>query len=183
MSFNTVRQPSPIRPRPTSLGQPGGTKNTIEIPPTTAIIKRASVFTLRETHLRSSQSRNIGPNNSLRRSQPCIRGDDLAKQAAASITKGVVGNSGKTTPIQPSSRNNRPNAIQRYKFNTSFSAVWKCKWAWSTGSCGLYAVYCLAVALIISVSMVVVPVLQTSLNLCMYILDQHIVCHSNYFYP
>ena len=41
----------------------------------------------------------------------------MAKQAAASNTNGVVGKSGKTTPMTPSNRNNRPNVIQRYKSN------------------------------------------------------------------
>ena len=103
------------RPRPANLGQPAGTKNMIEIPPTTTIMDTASFFTLAETHLFLSQSSNMGPNSSLRKSQLCRRGDDLAKQAAASNTNGVVGNSGSTTPTAPSNRNKRPNAIQRYK--------------------------------------------------------------------
>ena len=110
-----MRQPRPTNPIPASLGQPVGTKNRIEVPPMTTIMERASHFTLRETHLFFSQSSSKGPNNSLRKSQACIRGDDLAKQAAASITNGVVGKSGKTTPMPPSKRKNRPVAIQRYK--------------------------------------------------------------------
>ena len=46
-----------------------------------------------------------------------MRGEDLAKQAAASNTNGVVGKSDKTTPMPPSNRNNRPKIIQRYKSN------------------------------------------------------------------
>lgn len=75
----------------------------------------ASVFTLADTHLFFSQSRSMGPNTWLRKSQLCKRGDDLAKQAAASNTKGVVGNSGRATPMPPSNRNRRPSAIQAYK--------------------------------------------------------------------
>ena len=85
------------------------------MPPTTIIMEMASIFTLREIHRFFSQSCKVGPNSSLRSSQPCKRGDDFAKQAAASNTKGVVGNSGTTTPIPPSNRNKRPSAIQRYK--------------------------------------------------------------------
>ena len=87
------------------------------MPPTTIIMEMASIFTLREIHRFFSQSSKVGPNSSLRSSQPCKRGDDFAKQAAASNTKGVVGNSGTMTPMPPSNRNNKPSAIQRYKSN------------------------------------------------------------------
>ena len=115
LSDSTVKHPRPTNPRPATLGQPAGTKNHIEIPPMTSIMVRASHFTLLEIQRLASQSFSIGPNNSLSSSQPCIRGDDLAKQAAASSTNGVVGNSGNTTPIAASNRNNRPKIIQRYK--------------------------------------------------------------------
>jgi hypothetical protein len=39
----------------------------------------------------------------------------LAKQAAASSTKGVVGNRGSTTPTPPNKRHSRPRIVQRYK--------------------------------------------------------------------
>ena len=112
-----VRQPKQIRHNPANRGQPAGTKTSIETPPTTVIIKMANHFTLREIHLFLSQSRSMGPNNSLCKSQLCIRGDDLAKQAAASNTNGVVGSNGNTTPMPPSNRKNRPNVIQRCKMN------------------------------------------------------------------
>lgn len=109
---NTVRHPTATRPAPASFGQPSGTKNQIETPPTTAIIERLNALTLSETQRFSSQFLSIGPNSSLSRSQRCIRGDDLAKQAAASKTKGVVGRSGNATPMPPSARNNKPRRVQ-----------------------------------------------------------------------
>ena len=115
LSDKTVKHPAATNPAPANLGQPSGTKNQIETPPTTAIIDRLNALTLSETQRLTSQFLSIGPNNSLSRSQRCIRGDDLAKQAAASNTKGVVGKSGNATPTAPSARNNNPRTVQRYK--------------------------------------------------------------------
>ena len=123
--FITVRQPRLNSPNPPILGQPAGTKNRMEAPPIMTITKRASCFTFRRIHLFLSQSRSDGPNNSLFKSQPCIRGEDLAKQAAASNTNGVVGRSGRTTPILPRSRKKIPSVIQAYKgcYRSSFTGV------------------------------------------------------------
>ncbi len=115
LSDKTVKHPNPTNPAPAYFGQPSGTKNQIEEPPTTAIMNRLNALTLYETQRLSSQLTSIGPNNSLSRSHRCIRGDDLAKQAAASSTKGVVGKSGNTTPIPPSNRNSNPRRVQRCK--------------------------------------------------------------------
>lgn len=115
LNDRTVTQPSDTRPSPAKRGQPEGTKNHIEIPPITAIMQRASHFTFLEIHRFFSQSRRMGPNNSLSSNLRCIRGEDLAKHAAASNTNGVVGSSGNTTPMPPIKRNNSPNKVQSCK--------------------------------------------------------------------
>jgi hypothetical protein len=78
-------------------------------------MNRLNALTLYETQRLASQLRSIGPNNSLSRSHRCIRGEDLAKQAAASSTKGVVGKSGNTIPTAPSNRDSKPRTVQRCK--------------------------------------------------------------------
>lgn len=55
-----------------------------------------------------SQLRSIGPSRRCCSIQRCTRGDALAKQAAASNTKGVVGRPGRKMPITPSSRASPP---------------------------------------------------------------------------
>jgi hypothetical protein len=114
-SDNTVRQPRPTNPSPASLGHPAGIKNQIEMPPIMVIINSANHFAPNEIHLFSSQLCNTGPKTSLFSNHWCIRGEDLAKQAAASNTNGVVGNSGSTTPVPPSNRHSRPNSVQKFK--------------------------------------------------------------------
>lgn len=111
---NTTRQPRTISPKPASLGQPGGTKRTIEAPPTTIIIVKADNFTFSEMHFFFSQSIITGPNTRLASNQACILGEDLAKQAAATKTNGVVGNNGSTTPTPPIKRNITPKTDQGF---------------------------------------------------------------------
>jgi len=108
----TETQPTTISPVPTSLGQPGGTTNSTDDPPTTNIMAMATAFTRTPMHLFSFQLRMTGPKSWLRSNQAWALGDAFAKQPAASSTKGVVGSSGSTTPTAPISRNSAPSKDQ-----------------------------------------------------------------------
>ena len=94
----------------------------MDVPPTTAIIVKAGNFTFSEIHFFFSQSPIIGSNARLPNNQACILGEDLAKQAAASKTNGVVGNNGSTTPAPPIMRNKTPKIDQG--FNAHHRSAW-----------------------------------------------------------
>jgi len=102
-------------PAAAAWGHPGGVKNQIDDPPTPIIMVKDTPFTLRVTQRFLSQSASIGPNTLLSISHWCSRGEDFAKQAAASSTKGVVGNKGSATPIAASKSSNKPIRVQGFK--------------------------------------------------------------------
>jgi hypothetical protein len=119
-------QPRAINPRPASLGQPGGTKKRMEVPPTAVIIVKASNFARSGMHFLFSQFEITGPKTRLASNQACILGEDLAKQAAATRTNGVVGNNGSATPTAPISRNKTPKIIQGFNvYHRNVQDAWQ----------------------------------------------------------
>ena len=64
-----------------------------------------------DMHFRSCQSLIIGPKIRFDSSHRCHFSDDLAKQAAETSKKGVVGSNGKNTPITPKPKNMKPSVL------------------------------------------------------------------------
>ena len=84
----------------------------VGINPTGAIDKYAAaianILVERAMHFLSCQSLIIGPQILFDSSHRCHLSDDLAKQAADTSKKGVVGSNGKNTPITPRPKNMKP---------------------------------------------------------------------------
>jgi hypothetical protein len=67
----------------------------------------------KDMHFRSCQSEIIGPKIRFDSSHRCHFSEDLAKQPAATSKKGVVGSSGKNTPIRPIPKNMKPSDLYK----------------------------------------------------------------------
>lgn len=96
----------------------------IEEAPTQVIVSSESSFAFRGILLVSLHAFKIGPNRGLFINQRCILGDVFAKQAAARIKNGVVGNPGKIIPKKANITKMMPNVRNRNfrmgsKFNIS----------------------------------------------------------------
>jgi len=86
-------------------------KNMIEQPPNRTTREMAMALVAKDMHFRSCQSLIIGPKIRFDSSHRCHLSDDLAKHAAEISRKGVVGNSGKNTPITPRPKNMKPSDL------------------------------------------------------------------------
>ena len=93
-------------------GHNPSSKNNTELLPITIIINITYIFTPRFRHLFSPQSLRIGPKYLFANNHLCHRFDDLAKQAAATIKKGVVGKIGIKIPVNPIPTNMKPNILK-----------------------------------------------------------------------
>jgi hypothetical protein len=65
----------------------------------------------KDMHLRSCQSVIMGPKIRFDNSHRCHFSDDLAKQAAETNRKGVVGSNGKNNPITAKPKNMKPSDL------------------------------------------------------------------------
>jgi hypothetical protein len=74
-------------------------------------MEMAIILVDKDMHFRSCQSLIIGPKIRFDSSHRCHLSDDLAKQAAETSRKGVVGNNGKNTPITPAPKNMKPSIL------------------------------------------------------------------------
>jgi len=90
--------------------------NKTEQPPITITINITYNFIDLFIHLFSSQSLRTGPNTLFDRSHSCQRLEDLTKQVAATIKKGVVGKMGKKIPVNPNPTNIKPNTLKTLSF-------------------------------------------------------------------
>ena len=81
------------------------------------------IFIFREMQRFSSHSLTMEPNLGWVRIHACILGDDLAKQAAASKTKGTVGITGRSTPIKARRMKNIPRRDQKFIGHHQFKAI------------------------------------------------------------
>jgi hypothetical protein len=87
------------------------TKKSTDVPPTTTVEATAAIFARRGILLVSCQFLRTGPNTLCDRSHSCSLSDDLAKQARASRSKGVVGSTGRNIPRTASPTKSSPKAI------------------------------------------------------------------------
>lgn len=98
----------------------------MEVPPTAVIIVKASNFARSGMHFLFSQFKIIGPKTRFASNHACILGEDLAKQAAAARTNGVVGNNGSATPAAPISRNKTPTIIHGFNvYHRNIQDAWQ----------------------------------------------------------
>src|SRR5690242_11898468 len=67
----------------------------------------------------SRQLRSVGPNWGWFSSQRSSRGDERAKQAAARMRNGVVGNSGRKAPTKPTATSTQPAAKKAGRFTAA----------------------------------------------------------------
>ena len=106
-----VAQPVAIR-KPVIRRKPlCSSAKAIEALPATSMEESATALVRQDRHRLSSQLRIIGPNSSLDSSQSCHRGDERAKNQAASKIKGVLGSTGNGMPSSPSARNRKPSGL------------------------------------------------------------------------
>ena len=99
--------PVSISPACMMSSQIGRSDNRLTIN-TAAIIETAIILYRTAMAPVFLQSNIIGPNSFVFSSQACILGELFPKQNAAKITKTVVGSSGRTAPIIPSSKDAIP---------------------------------------------------------------------------
>ena len=79
----------------------------------------------------SSHSRRVGPNSLVASNQRWKVSEDRAKHAAARITSGVVGRTGRITPSSPSARHTAPAEKKSQRtivecFRLDFTASFNC---------------------------------------------------------
>ena len=86
-----------------------GIPHTIAYPPNAHIMLQANNFALRGIPLPSWKSWTALPNNLLLTTRLYHLSEDLTKQAAATIIRGVVGRPGTTIPINPTINANIPS--------------------------------------------------------------------------
>ena len=117
-SVNIVAQPMSIRLAVSSLKLCCSRAKAIEALPAKSIDARATTL-VRHVRQRSfSQLLIMGPNNSLANSHWCQRGEDRAKNQAASKMNGVLGSTGSGMPISPSARKTSPSGLYKVRFKT-----------------------------------------------------------------
>ncbi len=105
----TVIRPSVMNAPPMICACTDWIAKKIDKPPTMSIEVMAISLTRQLIHRCCSQLRIIGPNVSFSSIQRCHFSEDRAKHAVANNTKGVVGSSGKNTPITAIPRKTKPN--------------------------------------------------------------------------
>ena len=104
------------------------TASICQLRPSAKLIAKAAAMAIKDRRLAfgamarwARQLWMAGPKLGCETSQLCSRGEDLAKQAAAKIMKGVVGTNGSTTPARPRARATRPRLIQSRRMGSGVS--------------------------------------------------------------
>ena len=107
--------PTVISAAPESFNHSPPIAKNIENPPITSIEAIAIALIFREIHRLVSQFLISGPSAAFSSNQACHFSEDLAKQAVATSRNGVVGSSGRKTPMAASARKRNPQNWYRLR--------------------------------------------------------------------